>query len=117
MTSFSIQTRTLANGESRFKATVTVKKNSLIIHREAKTFKKKELARTWAKNKTSELEEFGVNNEKTCSIANELDLFMDDHNLWVNTGRTKQYVIKMLLDCDVTNVQSNQLKTSINFET
>ena len=112
MASFSIQTRILANGEYRFKATVTAKKNSTIIHREAKTFKKKELARAWGKNKTSELEEFGVNNKKICSIANLLDQFIDDRNLWDNTGRTKQYVIKMLRDCDIAKIQSDQLKTS-----
>ena len=51
MASFSIQTRTPVNGKSRFKATVTVKKNSYIIHREANTFKKKEHARTRRKNR------------------------------------------------------------------
>lgn len=82
MASFSIQTRTLASGEARFKATVVVKKNGSIIHREAKTFKKKELARTWGKNKQPQLEEFGVNKHKTCSIGELLDKFMDARNLW-----------------------------------
>ncbi|WP_028868478.1 site-specific integrase [Psychromonas arctica] len=112
MASFSIQTRTLANGEIRFKATVTVKKNSSIIHREAKTFKRKELARTWGRNKTSELKEFGINQSKTSSIGELLDQFIDARNLWDNTGRTKQYVIKMLRDCDIATIQSDQLKTS-----
>jgi len=112
MASLSIETRTLASKELRFKATVTVKGNGLIIHRESKTFKKKELARTWGKNKTNELEEFGVVGHKTCSIANLLDKFMDDRFLWDNTGRTKQYVIRMLRDCDIANIQSDKLKTS-----
>jgi len=112
MASFSIQTRTLANGELRFKASVVVKKNGSIIHREAKTFKKKELARTWGKNITQELEEFGVNKQKTCLIGDLLDKFMNDRFLWDNTGRTKQYVIKMLSDCDIANIQSNSLRTS-----
>jgi len=81
MASFSIQTRTLANGETRFKVTVIVKKNSSIIHREAKTFKRKELARTWGKNKTSELEEFGINQYKMTSIGQLLDKFINDRNL------------------------------------
>ena len=51
MASLSIETRTLANKELRFKATVTVKSKGAIIHRESKTFKKKELAKTWGKNK------------------------------------------------------------------
>jgi integrase len=112
MASFSIQTRKLANGESRFKASVVVKKNGVIIHRESKTFKKKELARTWGKNKTSELEELGVNRYKTCSIGQLLDQFINDRNLWDNTGRTKQYVIKMLRDCDIANIMSDSLRTS-----
>jgi hypothetical protein len=36
-----------------------------MIHREALTFKKKELARTWGRNKTQELEGFGLNKHKT----------------------------------------------------
>ena len=37
---------------------------------------------------------------------------MNDGLLWDNTGRTKQYVIKMLRDCDIANVMSDQLKSS-----
>lgn len=112
MASLSIQTRKLANGEARFKASVVVKNNGSIIHRESKTFKKKELARTWGKNKTNELEEFGVTGYKTCSLGELFDKFIDDRFLWDNTGRTKQYVIRMLRDCDIANVQSDMLKTS-----
>lgn len=112
MASFSIQTRTLANGEARFKVSVIVKKNGAMIHREARTFKKKELARTWGKNKTQELEEFGVNKHQTCLIGDLLDKFINDRFLWDNTGRTKQYVIKMLRDCDVASLQTDSLRTS-----
>lgn len=44
MASFSIKKRTLKNGESRFTVDVVVKNNSAIIHRESKTFRKKEYA-------------------------------------------------------------------------
>jgi len=37
---------------------------------------------------------------------------MNDRNLWDNTGRTKQYVIKMLSDCDIANIISDSLRTS-----
>ena len=112
MASLSIETRTLANKELRFKATVTVKSKGSIIHRESKTFKKKELAKTWGKNKTNELEEFGVVGHKVCTLGKLLDKFMDDRFLWDSTGRTKQYVIRMLRDCDIASIQSNKLKTS-----
>ena len=33
------------------------------------------------------------------------------------TGRTKRYVIQMLRDCDLTRIESNELKTSdLNLE-
>ncbi|WP_332248859.1 hypothetical protein [Psychromonas ingrahamii] len=89
-----------------------VKKNGAMIHREAQNFKKKELAQTWAKNKTQELEEFGVNKQKTCLIGDLLDKFINDRSLWDNTGRTKQYVIKMLSDCDIAKIQTDSLRTS-----
>lgn len=41
MASFSIKKRTLKSGETRFTVDITVKKNSAIIHRESKTFRKK----------------------------------------------------------------------------
>ena len=112
MASLSIETRKLSNGDPRFKAVVIVKNNGSIIHRESKTFKKKELARTWGKNKQAQLEEFGINKHKTCLIGALLDKFMNDRFLWDNTGRTKQYVIKMLRDCDIANVKSDALRTS-----
>ena len=51
-----------------------------MIHREARTFKKKELARTWGKNKTQELEEFAVNKHKTGLIGEMCALRWDDLN-------------------------------------
>ena len=41
MASLSIETRKLANKEQRFKAVIIVKNKEAIIHRESKTFKKK----------------------------------------------------------------------------
>lgn len=112
MASFSIETRTLASKELRFKAVVFVKNKGVIIHRESKTFKKKDLARTWGKNQVATLEKFGIDNNKTCSLGELLDKFMNDRLLWDNTGRTKQYVIQMLRDCDIANIMSDLLKTS-----
>ena len=50
--------------------------------------------------------------QKTVSIGALLDLFFNDHDLWNNTGRTKQYVIKMLMDCDIAKIRTNELRTS-----
>jgi integrase len=112
MASYSIETRKLKSSESRFKTTVIVKKNSQIIHRESKTFKKKALAKSFGIKRVSELEAEGVLGiKKTVPLGRLIDMFMDDRDLWDNTGRTKQYVIRMLRDCDIANIESNQLQT------
>lgn len=112
MASFSIETRKLKNGESRYKATVIVKKNSQIIHRESKTFRKKEHARTYGKNRVLDIEAGGVLKNQTVSLGELLDSYMITPELWNNTGRTKRYVIQLLRDCDIAKIDSNSLLTS-----
>ncbi|PKH01929.1 hypothetical protein CXF72_14050 [Psychromonas sp. MB-3u-54] len=90
MAALSIETRKLCHGNLHFKAIVIAKKNGAMIHREGQTFKKKESARTWAKNKT---QEFGVHKHKTCLRGDLFDKFINVRFLWDNTGRTKQYMI------------------------
>ncbi|WP_070962869.1 site-specific integrase [Vibrio sonorensis] len=113
MASYYIETRKLKNGESRFKVTIVVKKSSRIIHRECKTLKKKALAKSYGLKRVAELEAEGaLNQKKTVSLGELLDMFMSDRDLWANTGRTKRYVIQLLRDCDIANIDSNSLKTS-----
>lgn len=112
MASYSIQSRELSTGEKRYKATITVKKNGRIVHRFAKTHKKKAIAVAWAKNQVAELELAGINRQRHTTIAELLDLFMSERDLWDNTGRTKQYVIKMLRDCNIATKQTHQLTTA-----
>jgi integrase len=112
MASFTITKRPRANGDLSYRCEIVVKKNNAIIHRESKTFRKKELARTFAKKRVQEIEnnEIGIN--KTIPLSALLDLYIDDINLWEKTGRTKRYVIQMLRDCDLAHIESNKLKTS-----
>ncbi|OLQ70325.1 integrase [Photobacterium proteolyticum] len=112
MASFTVEKRQLKSGELRYKATVFVKKNSRIIHRESKTFRKKDLARTFGRNRVLELESQGGPITNSVSLGVLLDRYMNDADLWDKTGRTKRYVIQMLRDCDIANIDSNQLKTS-----
>ncbi len=113
MASYSIETRKLKSGELRFKVTVIVKKDSRIIHRESKTLKKKALAKSFGIKRVVELESEGIlNTSKSTSIAELLDRFMTEPELWNRTGRTKRYVIKLLRDCDIAKVDTDKLKTS-----
>ncbi len=112
MASFSIKKRKLKSGDLRFTVDVVVKKNSSIIHRESKTFRKKELARTYGLQRVSELENPIAPTQKSVRLSVLMDMYINDRDLWDKTGRTKQYVIRMLRDCDIANIESNQLKPS-----
>jgi integrase len=112
MASFTITKRKKANGDFSYRCGIVVKKNSAIIHRESKTFRKKELARTYGKKRIQEIENNELGIKKTVSLAELLDLYIEDIHLWKKTGRTKRYVIEMLRDCEIAKVQSNKLKTS-----
>ncbi|PSB82991.1 site-specific integrase [Photobacterium damselae] len=111
MASFSIRKRQLKSGELRFTVDIIVKNNSGIIHRESKTFRKKEFARTFALKRVNELENPKAP-VKSVPIYKLLDMYMNDRDLWDNTGRTKQYVIRMLRDCDISLIDCNHLKSS-----
>ncbi|MDB0034770.1 site-specific integrase [bacterium] len=113
MASFTIQKRPKANGELSFRCLIRIKKSDVIVHSESKTFSKKEVARTWALARVNELQSSDVLNlKKTVSIGALLNLYFEDHDLWNKTGRTKRYVINMLMDCDISKVKSDTLKTS-----
>ncbi|NAW84906.1 hypothetical protein CAG71_00295 [Photobacterium halotolerans] len=112
MASYSIQTRQLASGEKRYKTSVVLKKNSKIIHREARTFKQKAQAVHFGKQRVRELEDQGLDTTTVTTIGELFDLYMAKRNLWDNTGRTKQYTIKMLRDCNIADVKTNALKPS-----
>ncbi|WP_022945385.1 site-specific integrase [Pseudoalteromonas ruthenica] len=112
MASYTIEKRKLKSGFS-YKCNVRHKERGRIIHNENKTFSKRALAETWGKNKVNSIEESLVNDlKKVVTLGTLLNMYYENHDLWNNTGRTKRFVIKMLMDCDVANVMSNQLKTS-----
>ena len=113
MASFTIQKRPKANGELSFRCLIRIKKSNVIIHSESKTFSKKEVARTWALARVNELQKTdALKTKKVVSLGALLNLYFEDHDLWGKTGRTKRYVIKMLMDCDIAKIKSDSLKTS-----
>ncbi|KGJ89808.1 site-specific integrase [Colwellia psychrerythraea] len=113
MASVTIDKRQKANGDFSYRCTIRVKKNGVIIHRESKTFSKKELAKTWGKIRREAVELSSISaREKIITIGELLDLYINDIDLWAATGRTKQYVVKMVRDCPIANVLTNELKSS-----
>ena len=112
MAYFNIEKRTLNNGDLRYKTTVFVKKQGKILHRESKTFKKKALAATYGKNRVTDLEENGLNPLRACTIGKLIDLYINDRDLFDKDGRTKQFCIKLLRDCEIAKIYTNELKMS-----
>lgn len=113
MAAFNIEKRKLVNGDFRYKCVVREKSKGNIIHNESKTFSKKVLAEAWGKKQVGIIEQARVTDFKeVVTLGTLLTMFFNDHDLWAATGRTKQYVIKMLIDCDIANVSSNELRTS-----
>ena len=113
MASSTIEKRKKANGEYSYRCRILIQKEGAIIHRENKTFSKKELARTWSRLRIEEIELQGVlKKDKVVSIGELMDLYYNNHHLWENTGRTKRYVIQMLRDSDIATVLTDELKSS-----
>lgn len=110
MASYSIQKRKLASGETRYKASIVVKQAGRIIHRESKTFKQNPHAVTWGKKRVHELETNGIGQHRSAKIGELIDMYMNKRNLWDNTGRTKQYVIRMLRDSDIADVDTKDIE-------
>jgi len=113
MASYNIEKRTLVSGDYRYKCIVREKSKGKIIHNQSKTFRKKVLAESWGKKQVNALEEASITEfKKVVTLGALLNMFFEDADLWNATGRTKRYVIKMLMDCDISLVLSNELKTS-----
>ncbi|MDO6426250.1 site-specific integrase [Thalassotalea sp. 1_MG-2023] len=112
MASFSIQKRKRSSGEYSYRCAIVVKKGGEIIHRETKTFRKKELARTFGVRRVNEIDLNGLKINKSVTIGTLLNNYFENADLWNKTGRTKRYVIKMLMDSDISKILSNELRTS-----
>jgi hypothetical protein len=46
------------------------------------------------------------------SLGELLNMYFEDADLWAATESTKRYVIKFLMDCEISKTMSNELKSS-----
>ena len=72
MASFTIEKRAKANGDFSYRCTIRVKESGEIIHRESKTFSKKEVARTWGKTRCDAIENDSVLQKNKAILIGEL---------------------------------------------
>ncbi|WP_150138125.1 hypothetical protein [Candidatus Enterovibrio escicola] len=110
MAYFNIEQRTLNNSYLQYKSTVFIKKYGKILHLENKTFKKKVLATTYGKNRVTDLEANGLNTRHTCTIGKLIDIYINARDLFNKNGRTKRGYIKLLRNCEIARIYTNELK-------
>ncbi|WP_168416130.1 tyrosine-type recombinase/integrase [Erwinia amylovora] len=107
--------RPKADGTARYRCTVAVKSGGKYLHRESRTFGKQATADSWGKKRVAELEQNGVPNRNDVNAIKVGELvrrYTSDPNLGGKAGRTKRYVLDMLLDCEIADIPLRDL--SIN---
>jgi len=107
MAYYNIVKRPRADGTVRYRCTAGVKEGGKHLHRETRTFGKLAQAKTWGTKRAAELEENGVPNSsdiEKITVGELLKRYINDPNLGGKAGRTKRYVLDMLLDCDIVSV-------------
>ncbi|WP_417761736.1 tyrosine-type recombinase/integrase [Shewanella sp.] len=108
MASYVIQPRKTAKGETRYRCLVRSSTGS-----ESKTFGKHQVAKEWGILRCAAIENEAITgNLRRVTIFELLNMFYEDKDLWAATGRSKRYVIKMLMDCDIASIHADQLRTS-----
>lgn len=116
MASYTIQPRKKADGSTRYRCIVRIGGGEKTQHSESKTFSKKQQAKAWGMRRASDLEENGTSTglqgtlAQDMSIGDVIRLFMDDPDLGGRAGRSKKHTLRLLCDCDISNIKVNQLK-------
>ncbi|WP_308824365.1 tyrosine-type recombinase/integrase [Sodalis praecaptivus] len=115
MAYYSIVKRPRADGTVRYRCTAGVKEGGKHLHRETRTFGKLAQAKSWGAKRVAEFEENGVpkgSNIEKMTVCDLLKRYINDPNLGGKAGRTKRYVLDMLLDCDIAKISLTDLSTS-----
>ncbi|WP_324029243.1 tyrosine-type recombinase/integrase [Pantoea sp. JZ2] len=115
MAYYSIEKRQRADGTLRYRCTVGVKEGGKYLYRENRTFSKQAHAKTWGAGRVAELEANGVptaNGSDKMTVGDLIRRYINDPNLGGKAGRTKRYVLDMLIDCDIAAKTLTELSTS-----
>lgn len=113
MAYYSIEKRQRADGTTRYRCTVGVKQGGKYIYRESKTFGRHQLAKTWGANRVTQIETDGVpgdNRSNDLTVGDLLKKYLNDPALGGKVGRSKGYILNMLVDCDIANIKLSDLQ-------
>ncbi|AYJ92072.1 site-specific integrase [Klebsiella pneumoniae] len=113
MAYYSIEKRQRADGTTRYRCTVGVKQGGKYIYRESKTFGRHQLAKTWGANRVTQIEVDGVpgaGKPTDITVGELIRKYLNDPSLGGKSGRTKTYVLNMLVDCDISSIKLSDLQ-------
>lgn len=115
MAYYNIQKRVRADGTPRWRCIVGIKEGGQHLYRESKTFAKQTLAKAWGAKRAMELETSGVPNQRSAdllTVGQLISRYLSDPLIGAKLGRTKRYVLQMLLDCELAEISLSKLTES-----
>lgn len=111
MASFTIQKRTTKAGVIRYRSLVRLLDKDVCVYSTSRTFSKKIAATTWGKQRVLELEEDGIPKPNADVTVKMLISDYLNHKD-VKVGRTKEYTLKYLLGCEISNIIITDLEAA-----
>lgn len=75
---------------------------------QAKTFTKKVTAEAWGRQRVEEIEQGVLGGGEHTTLRKLIDMYLNDS--YVEVGRSKRYSLKMIMDCDIGLVRTEDLK-------
>lgn len=107
----SIITRKRQDGTLGFRAQILLKKAGKIVYREAKTFNRKEAARSWIARRETELSKPGALDKKDDpTLAIVIDQYIAESKKKI--GRTKSQVLDKIKEFDVANKRCSEITSA-----
>lgn len=103
MAYYNIEKRLKSDGTPRYRCNVIIKEKGVITYRESKTFPKHAHAKTWGTQKVMELDLYGIPSSNAVdglTVRDLLHKYLNDPNAGGKAGRTKRYVLELLMDSD-----------------
>ncbi|EOX5448469.1 hypothetical protein ACPTEQ_003115, partial [Escherichia coli] len=101
MAYYNIEKRLKSDGTPRYRCNVIIKEKGVITYRESKTFPKHAHAKTWGTQKVMELDLYGIPSSNAVdglTVRDLLHKYLNDPNAGGKAGRTKRYVLELLMD-------------------
>jgi integrase len=108
----TIVARKRNDGSTGFTAQILRKKSGKIVHREVKTFDRRQAAVAWLKRRETELSEPGAIERAKMpekSLTNAIDRYIDESRKAI--GRTKAQVLASIKEHDIANMDCSEIRS------